>query len=345
MGSKTALVVDDSKSARFALRKYLEGHSFHVDTAESAEEAYSFLKAHRPDLIFLDHVMPGIDGFEALRHIKSDPQAGSIPVVICSSNEGAEFTAEARHRGAADVLQKPPSPDQLGRILEGLQRLSTQLRQAPAAAKAPEPAAPPSRVSNIVEPDVAIEQAVMKQIRSSLPTPTGAPFDPAATGRFLPPAAAAAPAKPDTSATQFQHLREQIEARMKKITQDMFVQVAELKAGLATLESRQHDPQTESAVIGAVVQDALTGVQGRLESIERGVEMQLGEIRRQLAELRTQTEAALRGQTESMGDIVNQARAAAREEAHDSAERTVMAAASRIADQLADSILKSLGRR
>src|SRR5690349_2524790 len=106
--AKTALVVDDSKSARFALRKYLESMSFQVDPAECAEEAYRFLQSHRPDLIFLDHVMPGTDCFEALRHLKNDPQTGTIPVVICSSNEGEEFTSEARRKGAVDVLQKPP---------------------------------------------------------------------------------------------------------------------------------------------------------------------------------------------------------------------------------------------
>ena len=110
MSQRTALVVDDSRSARFALRKHLEHHAFKVDTAESARAAYHWLESQTPDLIFLEHVMPGEDGFEALRHLKADPRTASIPVVICSSNEGGAFTAEARSQGAADVLQKPPSP-------------------------------------------------------------------------------------------------------------------------------------------------------------------------------------------------------------------------------------------
>lgn len=121
MSQRTALVVDDSRSARFALRKHLEHHAFKVDTAESARAAYHWLESQTPDLIFLDHVMPGEDGFEALRHLKADPRTASIPVVICSSNEGGAFTAEARSQGAADVLQKPPSPEQLKRVLQQIE--------------------------------------------------------------------------------------------------------------------------------------------------------------------------------------------------------------------------------
>src|SRR5688572_9951054 len=129
--SKSALVVDDSKSARFALRKYLENHAYKVDTAESAEQCYEYLKDHRPEVIFLDHVMPGADGFDVLKHIKSDPNTVTIPVVICSSNEGEEFTKQARSRGAADVLQKPPSPDMLLKVLDNLQKLAASLKPQP----------------------------------------------------------------------------------------------------------------------------------------------------------------------------------------------------------------------
>ena len=123
---RTALVVDDSKSARFALRRYLEGQAFKVDTADSARQAYAALQQQRPDLIFLDHIMPEIDGFEALRQLKQDPATASIPIVICSSNEGEAFAAEAREQGAADVLPKPPTPDLLQRVLASVERLASQ---------------------------------------------------------------------------------------------------------------------------------------------------------------------------------------------------------------------------
>ncbi|MEQ1438423.1 response regulator [Fontimonas sp. SYSU GA230001] len=136
MTQRTALVVDDSRSARFALRKHLESHAFKVETAESASAAYQWLTTQTPDMIFLDHVMPGEDGFAALRHLKADPHTAAIPVIICSSNEGSAFVAEARGQGAADVLQKPPTPEQLQRVLD-------QIESAIAIAHPPEPATAP----------------------------------------------------------------------------------------------------------------------------------------------------------------------------------------------------------
>jgi CheY-like chemotaxis protein len=118
--SKTALVVDDSKSARFALRKFLEGFNYQVETAENANEAYAALARGLPDVVFMDHIMPGVDGFEALRTIKANAQMASVPVVICSSNEGEAFVAEAHARGASGVLQKPPSPEQIAGLLANL---------------------------------------------------------------------------------------------------------------------------------------------------------------------------------------------------------------------------------
>lgn len=123
---RTALVVDDSKSARFALRRYLEGHAFRVDTADSAQQAYLALQQQRPDLIFLDHIMPGIDGFEALRQLKQDPETAAIPVIICSSNEGEAFVSEAREQGAVDVLPKPPTPELLQRVLASVEQQASE---------------------------------------------------------------------------------------------------------------------------------------------------------------------------------------------------------------------------
>src|SRR3546814_893664 len=117
---RTALVVDDSKSARFALRRHLEGHAFKVETADCAQEAYRLVQAQRPDLIFLDHIMPGIDGFAAMRQFKQDPATATIPVVICSSNEGDAFISEARDQGAVGVLPKPPTPEHLHRLLASI---------------------------------------------------------------------------------------------------------------------------------------------------------------------------------------------------------------------------------
>jgi CheY-like chemotaxis protein len=138
---RTALVVDDSKSARFALRRHLESHAFKVDTADSAQDAYRIVHEQRPDLIFLDHIMPGIDGFEAMRQFKQNPETAAIPIVICSSNEGDAFIAEARDQGAADVLPKPPTPEHLRRLLMSieLQEREQEIEASLSAAQDPDP--------------------------------------------------------------------------------------------------------------------------------------------------------------------------------------------------------------
>ncbi|HEY1089666.1 MAG TPA: response regulator [Burkholderiaceae bacterium] len=132
MSQPTALVIDDSRSARFALRKSLESHGFATDATDSARAAYEWLNTRTPDLIFLDHVMPGEDGLEALRQIKANPKTAAIPVIICSSNDGADFIKEARGHGALDVLQKPPTPQQLQRVL---QRVEPDASEPPAPAR------------------------------------------------------------------------------------------------------------------------------------------------------------------------------------------------------------------
>jgi CheY-like chemotaxis protein len=138
MHTKSALVVDDSKSARFALRKSLEMQGYAVSTAEGAEECYKLLKQSTPDMIFLDHVMPGIDGFGALRHLRADQHTMNLPVIICSSHDSAEFLAEARTLGATDVLVKPPSNEQLSGILGKVEQAVAAAANADVAPK-PQP--------------------------------------------------------------------------------------------------------------------------------------------------------------------------------------------------------------
>ena len=79
--TKTALIVDDSASARFVLGGMLSEQSLAVDTAASGEEALEYLRHVRPDVIFMDHMMPGMDGFQALEAIKENPATATIPVM------------------------------------------------------------------------------------------------------------------------------------------------------------------------------------------------------------------------------------------------------------------------
>ena len=118
---KNALLVDDSKVARFALSKLLENRDMQVSMAGSAEEALDYLKANgRPDVIFMDHLMPGMNGVEATKAIKRNPTTSSIPVVMCTSKKSDDFTAQAKNYGVYHILNKPPQNDGLDAILEKL---------------------------------------------------------------------------------------------------------------------------------------------------------------------------------------------------------------------------------
>ena len=114
------LLVDDSKSARFALRKLLEHNGLTVDMAANAEEALGYLDDNHPDVIFMDHFMPGMDGFEAAQAIKSRPAISSIPIVMCTSKDDADYIEQARAHGAADILPKPATPHALNMVLDNL---------------------------------------------------------------------------------------------------------------------------------------------------------------------------------------------------------------------------------
>src|SRR5687767_8125192 len=106
MPSKRALVVDDSKSARAFLSRILERHEIMVDAAESAEAAIDYLTRNRPDVIFMDHMMPGMDGFQAVQSIKNNPRTAAIPILMYTSQEGDLYLGQARALGAEGVLPK-----------------------------------------------------------------------------------------------------------------------------------------------------------------------------------------------------------------------------------------------
>src|SRR5512145_1514214 len=120
---KRALIVDDSRSARVILSRMLEQQGMIVDTAESAEQALEYLGHHRPDVIFMDHMMPGMDGFEAVQTIKANPQTGMIPLMMYTSQEGELYVSQARALGAVGVLPKTVRPADVSRVLYQLNLL------------------------------------------------------------------------------------------------------------------------------------------------------------------------------------------------------------------------------
>ena len=123
MARKRALVVDDSKSARVILSRMLEKYDIEVDMAESAEQAIEYLKSYRPDAIFMDHLMPGMDGLQAVQAIKSNPQTAMIPIMMYTSQEGELYVGQARALGALGVLPKQVRPVDVSKVLYELHLL------------------------------------------------------------------------------------------------------------------------------------------------------------------------------------------------------------------------------
>jgi CheY-like chemotaxis protein len=117
MAQKRALIVDDSRSARVFLTRILEKHDIEVDSVESAEAAIGYLGGRRPDVIFMDHMMPGMDGFQAVQAIKNDPRTATIPIMMYTSQEGEVYLGQARALGAVGVLPKQIKHADVSKVL------------------------------------------------------------------------------------------------------------------------------------------------------------------------------------------------------------------------------------
>ncbi|WP_086930787.1 response regulator [Agarilytica rhodophyticola] len=101
-----ALIVDDSRTAQHRLRKLLIRYELEVDMAASAEEALGYLSYKMPAVIFMDHHMEGMDGFEALKIIKANPSTATIPVIMYTSKSDNLYAGQAHALGALDTLSK-----------------------------------------------------------------------------------------------------------------------------------------------------------------------------------------------------------------------------------------------
>ena len=107
------LLVDDDNRVRELVRVNLEFEGYTVREAASAEEGLAAVEDAAPDLILLDVMMPGVDGWEMLRRVQERHGAGAIPVVMFSGQVGEESLAEATARGARGFVGKPFDLQQL----------------------------------------------------------------------------------------------------------------------------------------------------------------------------------------------------------------------------------------
>ncbi len=234
---KHALVVDDSKSARLVLRRMLEKHAQAVDTANSAGEALEFLIHNRPDVIFMDHMMPGMDGFEAVKAIKSNPATATIPILMYTSKGGDLYLSQARALGAAGILPKTIAPAELFDSLKHLGLVKDARSEA---------------VSTDEEP--ASERAADIEQRSTAPTSFFDPDMPVHTR-------AAAPDEHDT------RMRKLLEEQRVELRKDILVSMESVSKRVGAkfeheLDARlgQHAAQQQPQPRGSWVPSAVLGV-------------------------------------------------------------------------------------
>ena len=107
------LIVDDSPTEVHMLRQYLENHGFDTEAAEDGSEGVSKARKLRPDLVLMDIVMPGMNGFQATRELSRDPDTAAIPVVMVTTKGDETDRIWRLCQGAADYIVKPVSEMQL----------------------------------------------------------------------------------------------------------------------------------------------------------------------------------------------------------------------------------------
>jgi CheY-like chemotaxis protein len=172
MASKRALIVDDSTTAQYRLKKMLRAFPLDIDIVDSGEAALRYLAHHSPDVIFMDHMMPGMDGFRALQIIKSHPETAMIPVIMYTSQSGDVYTGQARALGALDVVSKDKiNATDLSRVMETIHIFPLPKHDPHSSANEIESAELIAAANKVSEPLPSLErrapnQAAMEQARN-----------------------------------------------------------------------------------------------------------------------------------------------------------------------------------
>jgi twitching motility two-component system response regulator PilH len=107
------LIVDDSPTEVHVMQKALEKGGFRTAVAADGQEGIRLARSMHPDLIFMDIVMPGMNGFQATRALVNDPDTSSIPIVMVTSKNQETDRIWGLRQGAIDYMVKPVSPAQL----------------------------------------------------------------------------------------------------------------------------------------------------------------------------------------------------------------------------------------
>lgn len=116
----TVLVVEDGLTDMEILSRYLQQAGYSVISAKSSEEAQTKIYSNKPDLIFLDVILPGKSGFEICRELKANPETSKIPVVFCSTKNSDVDKMWGNMLGAEAYLSKPIDREELVKTLKQL---------------------------------------------------------------------------------------------------------------------------------------------------------------------------------------------------------------------------------
>ena len=114
------LLADDSATEVHVFKQMLQKHKHTVLVASNGEEALELARQDRPDLILMDIVMPQMDGFQATRHLKRNPDTAEIPIVIVSNKSQETDRIWGLRQGAAEYIVKPIEETRLIEIVERL---------------------------------------------------------------------------------------------------------------------------------------------------------------------------------------------------------------------------------
>ena len=110
---KIVLVVDDDPMMIEMVKDFLESHGYHVIPATTGEEALPKAEISKPDVLILDVMMPGMDGYETCRHMKQDARLSGVPVIMFTAGTDPKFPQRAFAAGADFCLSKPFDMDRL----------------------------------------------------------------------------------------------------------------------------------------------------------------------------------------------------------------------------------------
>ena len=113
MSIRRILIVDDSPTERHVLNDMLTKSGYEVMSSDNGEDAIQKAKSVKPDLILMDVVMPGLNGFQATRAISRDPDTRAIPIILCTSKSQETDKIWGMRQGARDYIVKPVNRDEL----------------------------------------------------------------------------------------------------------------------------------------------------------------------------------------------------------------------------------------